>query len=197
MRVQRPLRILLYTTYPFLGISLLLFMGMLFGAAFVTSFTVENRSGALAVVTPVGRRGSVARPEPLPVMMFSFFPAPAFRNGGYRLGPGESVKIAYDMDDVRLSEIVVWADGGGPMQLVVPAATTRAGGSLNSRFVIDDVAGLEPASADAVAAAHGAGLRWAGVAVMDLLLFGPWVAYGVIVWLLRRAEKRETSRAVL
>jgi hypothetical protein len=196
MRVQRPLRILLYTTYPFLGISLLLFMGMLFGAAFVTSFTVENRTGAVVVVTPVGRRGSVARPEPLPVMMFSFFPVPAFRNGGYRLGPGEAVTIAYDMDDVRLSEIVVWAGAGGALEGVVPAATTGARRSLNRRFVIDDVAGLEPASADAVAAAHRAGLHWVGAAVVDLLLFGPWVAYG-IVWLLRRAEKREKARVVL
>jgi hypothetical protein len=59
------------------------------------------------------------------------------------------------------------------------------------------VAGLEPASADAVAAAHRAGLHWVGAAVVDLLLFGPWVAYGRIVWLLRRAEKREKARVVL
>jgi len=191
--VRRLLRILTFATYPFLGLSLLMFMGMGFGAAFVTDFTIENRTDTTIVVTPVGTFGAGKR-APLPVKMLAFPPLPALRGGGYRLAPGESVTVQYDMDDINFSEIVVVAEPGRTLQLVTDPAPTanQYHGPLQRHYVIGDLALLEPAPPPVLEAARAADRQWVVACVMSSLLFGPWLVYAVLTRLSRRWERRKT-----
>lgn len=188
--MRRALRLLKFATYPFLGLSLLLFLGMGFGAAFVTDFAVENRTDTAVVVTPVGTVGAGDR-APLPVKMLAFPPLPALRGGGYHLAPGESVTIQYDMDDINFSEIVVAAEPGRPLQLVTDPTPTanQYHGPLQRHYVIDDLARLEPATPPVQAAAQAADRQWVEACVMGSLLFGPWLVYALVTRLSRRWER--------
>ena len=47
----RVLRLLLIVSYPFLALSFLMLLGMMFGAAFVSDFTIANRSGRMRLPT--------------------------------------------------------------------------------------------------------------------------------------------------
>lgn len=188
--MRRLLRILKYATYPFLALSLLLLLGMAFGAAFVTDFTVENRTGDTIVVTPVGTVGPDGRRVPLPVKMLAWPSVSAFRSGGYRLAPGACVRIQYDMDDINFSEIVVAAaaEPRRTLQLVTnPNPTTNQyRGPMQPCYVIDDLTGLEAAPPAMQAAARAADRQWV-IAVVELsLVLGPWVAYAIISRMARR-----------
>jgi hypothetical protein len=191
--VRMVFRLLRYATYPFLGLSMLMFAGMTFGAAFVTDFTIENRTDTALIVTPVGTWGAGNR-APLPVKMLAFPPLPALRGGGYRLVPGESVTVQYDMDDINFSEIVVQVEPGRTLQLVTDPTPTanQYHGPLQRHYVIDDLARLEPTPAPVQAAAQLADRQWVVVCVMDSLLFGPWLAYALMTWLSRRWQRRQT-----
>src|SRR4051812_11394635 len=101
--------ILKYVIYSFLGLSMLIWSALGFGAIFITDFVVENRTKKVILVTPVGTVGAEGIKAPLPVKLLAFPPLPALRCGTYRLVPGESVRIQYDMDDINFSEIVVEA----------------------------------------------------------------------------------------
>ncbi|MFT3786559.1 MAG: hypothetical protein QM770_10380 [Tepidisphaeraceae bacterium] len=60
--------------YAALGLSLLVWMGTMFGAAFTTSFDVVNRTTRSIVVTPIGTMDG--RLSPLPTTLrFMGFPA--------------------------------------------------------------------------------------------------------------------------
>jgi len=171
-----------YATYPFLGVSLLLWVGMGFGAAFVTDFTVENRSDLPVVVTPIGAVGAAGHRVPLPTRLFRFPPLPSWQRGGYRLRSGESVTIRYDMDDINISEIVVATDVGPRRQLVVdpnPSAN-RYHGPVQQRYVIENVEGLEPVTAPVLEAANAAQRQGNGAMVMYSLLIAPWLAYAAV-----------------
>jgi hypothetical protein len=185
--VRKVLRLLKYATYPFLGLSLLLFAGMTFGAAYVTDFTVENRTDKAITVTPVGTFGAGNR-APLPVKMLAFPPLPALRGGGFRLAPGESVRIPYDMDDINFSEIVVAAEPGPPLQLVTDPDPTanQYHGPLQRCYVIDDLARLEPAPPPVLEASRAADRQCVVACVMCSVLFGPWLVYALLAWLSRR-----------
>ncbi len=192
--MRRLLRLLTYTTYPFLGLSLLLFLGMGFGAAFVADFTVENRTDTTVAVTPVGTVGAGDR-APLPVKVLAFPllpPLPALRAGGYRLAPGEAVTIRYDMDDINFSEIVVAAGPDRVLQLVTdPNPTTNQyHGPLQRHYVIDDLARLEPVPQPVREAAQAADGQWVVAGVVYALLFGPWAVYALVTWLSRRLDRR-------
>lgn len=135
------LRILLWLTYPFLALSMLLIAGMGFGAAFIADFIIENRTTQTVSVTPIGTVGKEGTKWPLPTMMFKFPPLSALRAGGFSLAPGESITVLYDMDDINFSEIVVEDGQSQQYQLVVnPNPTTNQyHAPRQRRFVIDDL----------------------------------------------------------
>lgn len=102
----------------FLGVSLLLLAGSSFGAAFLTSFTVQNCLDETIHVTPVGTVGPTGSRFPLPVCRNFVISIPSSTRGGYMLQPNETISITYDMDDINFSEIVVENDSGIVGQLV-------------------------------------------------------------------------------
>jgi hypothetical protein len=180
-------RVLKYATYPFLGLSVMLFMGTAFGAAFVSDFTIENRTSSAIVVTPVGTFGAGSR-APLPVKMLVILPIPAFRGGDYPLAPGESVTVRYDTDDINLSEIVVVAEPDRMLQLVadpIPTAN-QYHGPRQRHYIIDDLARLGPAPPPVQEAVRVADRQWVVACVVNSLLFGPWLLCVLFSWLARR-----------
>jgi hypothetical protein len=191
--MQRLLRLLKYATYPCLGLSMLLLVGLSFGLAFVSDFTVENRTDVTIVVTPVGTVGPAGIRAQLPVQMSALPLLPALRRSGYRLTPGESVTILYDMDDINFSEIVVTAGPGRTLQLVTDPTPTanQYHGPRQRHYVIDDLARLEPAPLPVQEAAQAADRQWVVACVVSSLLFGPWLVYAILAWLSRRWKSRQ------
>lgn len=188
--MARLLRLVKYAIYPFLGLSVLFASGLMFTAAFTASFTIENRTDAVLVATPVGAAGPEGDRLPLPVVLSEWLPLPAFRAGDYRLLPKKSVTIYYDMDDINLSEILVETERGRALELVTDPKPTanQYHGPLQSRYIIDDLSQLEPASLPIQVAAHAAGSQWAVAGVMYSLLLGPWLVYGTVSWLSSRVR---------
>lgn len=186
------LRILLWVTYPFLGLSLLLIAGMGFGGAFVVSFTITNRTAQTIVVTPVGTFGPEGPRAPLPTVMFAFPALPALRAGGFRLAPDESVTIRYDMDDINFSEIVVEDVQGQHRQLVVnPHPTTNQYHAPRQRqFDITDLNSLDQVNPQVSAAARRAQGWQRASLVMNMLLIAPWLAYGLLRFAISRCRPR-------
>lgn len=184
-------RILIYCTYPFLAISALCFAGMGFGMAFITSFTIHNKTDTSIYVTPVGTFGAEGRKAPLPVMQYKFLPLHAFQAGHFRLAPGDSITVSYDMDDINFSEIVVEDNHGSLYQLVTDPKPTenQYHGPLQRDYVIDDLSKLDPVKTDTQAAARSALGRWKLALYMYILLFGPWLIYLPLAYASQRWEK--------
>jgi hypothetical protein len=174
-----------------LALSVLLLFGMMFSAAFVTDFTIENRTAVALTVSPVGTIGKEGHKAPLPIKLFALFPLPAPRVGDFRLEPGESITICYDTDDINFSEIVVRDDEGHWHQLVTdPNPTVRQyHGPAKRHFIIDDLASLGEVPPSVRRAAE-AGSQWGMLVAFVVLLVGPWLLYYFAGLILRRAARR-------
>ncbi|GMU24605.1 MAG: hypothetical protein AMXMBFR13_46790 [Phycisphaerae bacterium] len=176
------LRILRWVTYPFLALSMLLFLGMGFAGVFITDFTVENRTGQTITVTPVGTAGEQGWKRPLPTVMLPFPALATLRAGGYPLENGQSVRIRYDMDDINFSEIVVEDAQGRQFQLITdPNPTQNQYHPPRQReFTISDLTQLDPVEPRVAQAAKAAQGPQSGAILLDLLMLAPWPAYYLI-----------------
>jgi hypothetical protein len=171
-------------------ISVLLVSALGFGAVFVVSFTVENRTGQVISITPVGTVGKEGVKWPLPVKLFAF-PLAALRQGGFRLADGESMTIRYDMDDINFSEIVIADEHGRQFQLITDPDPTadQYHGPVQRHYMISELAILEPVSPPVQAAASRAAQRDARLLTVELtLLIGPWVVYAGLKRALRAGQ---------
>lgn len=184
------LRILLFCTYPFMGLSVLMVAVVLFSAAFVEPLTVENRTGQPLLITPVGSVHGREHRAPLPTVMFALLALPSPRAGLFPLGPGESVTLHYDRDDIIVSELVIEDERGRIRQLAVNRERTREHGSLDARYVLEDMESLPTASPAVLAASVAArGMRVHAI-VFFVLLIAPWLAYRA---LRRRVVERKSD----
>ncbi len=127
--------------YLLVALSGLITIGL--GMTFYSDFTIENKTTGHITVTPVGTVGHEGHKALLPVKALFIFPA--FQSGDFRLAPGESARIWYDMDDINFSEIVIDDGAGKHYQLVTdPSPTTNQyHGPLQRQIVIDDLSKLE------------------------------------------------------
>lgn len=193
--VQCLTRLSLLATYPFLVLSLLLPAGLVFGSAFIAGFVIQNDTDQPLDVTPVGTVGPQGRRSPLPVQCCRFPTFPAWQRGGFRLAPGESISILYDMDDINFSEIVVREADGISRQLVVnPNPTTNQYHAPSQRrFVIRDLTSLGPVPGPVLAASNVARLPTNGPWIMLGLILLPWPAY-IGLWYLNRRISQAGSR---
>ena len=137
--------------YGWAGLSGLLTVGSLIPLAFMVDFTIENQTDETLLVTPIGTVGKEGGRHLLPVLMAGFIDFPARHASRFRLVPGESLSISYDMDDINVSEIVVENEQGEARQLVTDPTPTQNQyhGPARRSFAINDWNKLEPLS-DAV-----------------------------------------------
>ena len=137
--------------YGWTGLSGLLTVAILAPFAFMVSFTIENQTNEPLLVTPIGTVGKSGGRHLLPVLMANSVNFPAKQSSRFRLAPGESVSISYDMDDINFSEIVVENEHSEARQMVTdPSPTQRQyHGPAQQSFAIDDWNKLAPLS-DAV-----------------------------------------------
>ena len=169
------LRILTYITYPFLILSILIAAGSVL--ALVADFTIENRSGETLWVTPIGSVGPEGHRQQLPVVMSGFFSFPSFSPARYRLDPGESVTVKYDMDDINFSEIAVEDNEGQLFELVTNPNPTinRYHGPLQDVYVIGSLEKLSEATPKIrVAARPSIGQRDWSILLL-IMIIGPWI----------------------
>jgi hypothetical protein len=178
----------LIATYPLLAVSMLAFMGLSFGSAFVAEFTVENQTGETITVTPVGTVGDRGDRHPLPVYMWPFPPIWAPQRGGFEIPPGGSLDIVYDMDDINFSEIVVYDHDGERGQLIVEPDPTRNQyhAPSETRFVISDLDSLGLITGPVRNAAKVALVPTNAPWVILCVLLGPWFAFITLSWMNRR-----------
>ena len=190
--MRRYARILVYAAlqctlvgaYIFLGVSLLLLAGSSFGAAFLTSFTVQNGLDETIYVTPVGTVGPTGSRFPLPVCRNFVIPIPSSTRGGYKLQPNETITITYDMDDINFSEIVVENDSGIVGQLIAnpnPLVAQYTAPSLNHfRVQTDSLVPVPTIVANAAALARQPTSR---PRLMFLIIVVPLPTVLVLSWL--------------
>lgn len=191
------LRILQFIPYPFLALSVLLWMGTIFSVAFITDFTIENQTGETITVTPVGAVGQLGNRWPLPIVMFEFPSLPSLHRGGYRLEPNESVTVKYDMDDINFSELVIEDKQGRFLQMVIDPNPTinQYHGPLQREYVIGNLAQLPQATPAAIRAAGRAKQQHLGSIVLLSLMFGPWLVLGCVAWSRGRLERQSSLQA--
>lgn len=161
------------------------------GAAFVTSFRIENKTAETIYVTPIGTIGREGYKRPLPVKLLPFPAVPAFRAGDFQLLPGENVKIYYDWDDINFSEIMVEDKHGRQFQQVTDQAPTanQYHSPRQEAYAIESLATLEQALPTVAAAALQARRSWIGATVEWAILICPWIAYYFLKRILGRLEK--------
>jgi hypothetical protein len=191
------IRLALMATCPLLAVSMLVFLGLSFGGAFVAEFTVENRTGQRIAVTPIGTVGKKGDRQPLPVYMWPFPPIWSSQRGGFEILPGESIDIMYDWDDINFSEIVVRDHAGERGQLVVDANPTRNQyrAPSQTRFAIDDIDSLEPVTGPVRNAARNAHVPTNAPWIILGMLLGPWIVFIVLRSVDRRwSECRSEAR---
>jgi hypothetical protein len=186
------LRILRWVTYPFLALSMLLFLGMGFAGVFITDFTIENRTGQTITVTPVGTVGERGWKRPLPTVLLPFPALATLRAGGYRLEDGQSIRSRYDMDAINCSEIVIEDSQGRQYQFITdPTPTQNQYHPPRQRqFTITDLTQLDRVEPQVARAAKTAQGPQSGAILLDLLMLAPWPAY----YLICRWERKMGSR---
>ena len=189
-------RIALFVTYPFLAISMLAFVGLCFGGAFVAQFTVENKTDRAIVVTPIGTVGEKGARYPLPVYMWPFPAIASVQRGGFEIPPGESIDIMYDMDDINFSEIVVHDRNGQRGQLVVNPNPTQNQyrAPAQKHFPIDDLDSLVDVPASVRNASRDAQIPTTAPWRLLGMLFAPWLAFALLSWLNRSLGKSDATR---
>lgn len=189
-------RIALIATYPLLLVSMLAFMGLLFGGAFVAKFTVENKTDKPIVVTPIGTVGNQGDRYPLPVYIWPLPPIWSSKRGGFDISPGESIEIIYDMDDINFSEIVVHDSDGERGQLVVNPNPTdnQYHAPAQKHFIIDDLESLAAVPAPVRNASSDAQIPTNAPWIILGVLFGPWILFVVLSWLNRFSRTSNVPR---
>ena len=164
-----------------------MFMGMSFGAAFLTTFTVENGLEEPIYVTPVGTVGPNGSRYPLPVSHFFVVAIPSTVRGGYELQPNETVSITYDMDDINFSEIVVENVSGPIGQLIVNPNPTanQYHAPTTKHFVVQKGSLVAVPTSVLNASKLGRQPSHAAAAVLSLLVM-PWPVVLVLSWLKKK-----------
>jgi hypothetical protein len=191
------LRILRLAVLPLLGLSGLTFLGLGFGGAFMSGFTITNKSTMSVKVAPVGVIGRSDDRYPLPLYVkLPLLPLPPFPFVGSRcftLLPGDSTTMTYDMDDINFSEIAVAVESGAMHQLVVNPSPelNQYHAPLQKHFEIVTPLTLPPASKAVQYAAEIAERPSSSGLWVYAILFGPPITYAALA----ACEKRVKSLA--
>jgi len=164
--------------------------------AFVTDFSVENRTGESIWITPIGTVGTQGKRWPIPT---SSRRAPWMESSQRARLPiecGAKRTLFYDWDDINFSELVVERAGAEPRQLVVnPDPTTNQYSRLEvNEFVIDDWDALAPLEPDVRAAYDEAQvpLRLWPILIWTAL---PAVTFLPVLWWYQRSRTPRGSMA--
>ena len=191
------LRVALVIAYFFLGVSCLMFAGMTFGAAFLSTFTVENGLERPVWITPVGTVGPNGWRSPLPVSQRFVVAIPAAVSGGYELQPNESVSITYDMDDINFSEIVVEDATGMIGQLIVnPDPTANQYRAPTTKHFLLKADELVPVPEAVSNAARRAQQRSNLPIVFVSILVLPWPSVLLLSWLRKKHAAKLDSKLI-
>jgi hypothetical protein len=155
--------------------------------AFVTDIHITNATEETIRVTPVGAYDEEGHRAPL---QFFGQRRPAYESsqrGGFVVGPGETIELLYDWDDINLSEIVVERADGRVGQFVADAEPTMRQFHQPdpNHFTIRDLTALEPVGPEVLEAfreaQHAQKFRPG-----SLVWLTPWVTFGVLWWWWRR-----------
>ena len=111
-----PLSVSIVTIGILLGMLVLLHLFA--GMSFIHKIQVENASGQVVYVTPVGERES-GRKILLPLRRPIPMAYAVARRGDYEIKPGARIEFMFDMDDVRFTELVIASAGNEPFQVPV------------------------------------------------------------------------------
>ena len=110
------LSVSIVTTGALLG--MLVFLHMFFGMGFIDKIQVENASGQVVYVTPVGERDS-GKKTLLPLRRSIPMAYAVAKRGDYEIKPGASIELMFDMDDVRFTDLVIASSGNELFQIPV------------------------------------------------------------------------------
>ncbi len=147
------------------------------------SFQVVNRSGETVYVTPVGTHIGTGSRLVLNQYAIEMPAIPVFKQGNFILKPGEPLKIVFDRDDIRLSEILVRASNGSYKQIAIDTQS----------YAVTDIPSLSdlPSANSAVMdAAIGSEYNW----VYWAIIFSGLLPLYLYIWR-RRLTKTEPTKS--
>jgi hypothetical protein len=158
--------------------------------AFITGFTVENRTAEVLYVTPIGTVGPAGERHPLPMALWKVPWVPASERAKIPVQSAEKITLYYDWDDINFSELVIETPSGELRQLVVNANPTANQYTKPpvSDFVIDDFGRLEAADQRVRAAYTAAQIP----SRFGRFLLGsaiPGVTFCLLLWCYKRLKR--------
>jgi hypothetical protein len=191
-RMRRVLRVFWWlanaAALPFSALAMLFLLNLVnpMAGLFVTQTTIENRTHLPLHVTPVGWHESgtpASRRYTLPIFASESPALAAWQESRFAVAAGRSLRLLWDCDDFRWSELIVETPDGRLLQQPVE--------DCSDRVVILDVEALAPA-APHVAIALGPGLsrhQW----LMLLMPAGVLVNLAGLVGRIRAARRESTE----
>jgi hypothetical protein len=163
--MSRPLRVTLVVITILLSpLSLLTGLVVLstvnpMGLAFLTSFTIDNKSGQDVLVSPIGAIGQDGKRRPLPFSCCKFLCVSSPKRTDFYIAKDTARTFVYDWDDIQFSEILVRSKQGDIRFIVTdPNPTQKQYRRLkNNLFIIPPLAELPiaPSNLESALAATG------------------------------------------
>ena len=160
-------------------------------AAFITEFTIENRSGETVHITPVGTVGMEGHKGLLPQFVSAFPAIPAKKESNLIVADRQSIRILYDWDDINFSEIAIRDEAGKWYQLVTDPEPTKDQyhPPHAKHYEIGKLAELPPATRDVIKAAQA----WPSSAwILGFAVAGVLVPV-VLIWTIIRYRRLATA----
>ena len=156
-------------------VACVIWLTVLCPMAFITNCSVTNETNETLFVTPIGTVGPEGNRTTLPLYRTSFPYFIKSKVGGFPIGPKETFRFDYDMDDVNFSEIVVENSNDEMRQIVANPNPTQNQYSVPEKtdFTINDFATLSSAPKNvktATASARHSRPFWAVYAISGILL---------------------------
>ena len=156
-------------------VACLIWLAVLCPLAFMTNCSVTNETNQALSITPIGTVGPDGARRTLPLYRTSFPYFVKSKVGDFQIGPNETLRFDYDMDDINFSEIVVENSKAEIRQVVANPNPTQNQYSVPEKtdFTIDNFSSLASVPENvATAAASGRQSRpfWAAYAISGILL---------------------------
>ena len=197
--ISRPLRITLIVITILLSPLSLLAGLVVFNAinpmalVFLTSFTIDNKSGQDIWVSPIGAIGKDGYRHPLPFCYFRFPCIRSPKRTDFYIAKDTSRTFVYDWDDIQFSEILIRPEQGNTRFILIdPNPTQKQYRKLkNTFFTVSSLSELSGAPPNLTSALAFTDSAWRMYGLPTIGLIPP-----ILIFVLYKTRKNLTGKKV-